>query len=152
MEESHRRGCARIPQPEKVWYADLGKGYDPDPGLSSFSAIWQVNGDKVERLHIARTPNYDLSDPNNPVKNWPTWAKIDDKTSTYSSPTVKDLKGTGADELKDVVIWCTAPSLMGSASPKGMGDAAWDLDAGSVKTGAFGKAAISPGTGPGISS
>jgi hypothetical protein len=129
-----------IPQPEKVWYIDLGKDYDPDPGLSSFSAIWQINGDEVERLHIARTPNYDLSDPDNPVKNWPTWSKIDAKTSTYYSPVISELKGTSADALKDVVIWCTTATLMGSASPRNMDNSTWDLDAGSVKTGAFGSA------------
>ena len=35
--------------------------------------MWQVSGNAVERLHIARTPNYDLSDPDNPVKNWYLW-------------------------------------------------------------------------------
>ena len=70
-----------IPQPDKVWYIDLGKDYDPDPVGAKFSAMWQVDGDKVERLHIAREPNYDFSDPNNPVKNWPTWSGYDAKTT-----------------------------------------------------------------------
>jgi hypothetical protein len=39
-----------IPQPDKVWYIDLGKDYDPDPDGVKFSAMWQVKGDKVERL------------------------------------------------------------------------------------------------------
>jgi hypothetical protein len=130
-----------MPEPERIWYIDLGANYDRDRGLESYSAIWQIEGDKVERLHIARTPNYDLSDPNNPVKNWPRWERIDNKTSTYHAPIIKELKGTSTDALKDVVIWATAPTLMGSASPKGMAKAKWDLETGSITTGAFGDAA-----------
>ena len=40
---------------------------------AKFSAMWQVNGDDVQRLHIARMPNYEMEDPNNPMKNWPVW-------------------------------------------------------------------------------
>lgn len=130
-----------MPDPSRIWFIDLGADYDRDRGLESYSAIWQVQGDKVERLYIARTPNYDFSDPNNPVKNWPTWERIDSKTSTYHAPIIKELKGTSADALKDVVIWATTPTLMGSAYPRGMADASWDLDAGSITTNAFGSAA-----------
>ena len=92
-----------IPQPDKVWYMDLGKNYDPDPQGDKFSAMWQVDGDKVERLHIAREPNYDLSDPNNPVKNWPVWTTYDRKTSTLTSPV---LKGLGDKNLfNGAVLW-----------------------------------------------
>jgi hypothetical protein len=45
-----------IPQPDNIWYIDLGKSYDPDPNSAKFSSMWQVDGDRVERLHIARTP------------------------------------------------------------------------------------------------
>ena len=34
-----------IPQPDKVWYIDLGKDYDPDPIGAKFSAMWQVTND-----------------------------------------------------------------------------------------------------------
>ena len=134
------RDAPGIPRPDRVWYIDLGRGYDPDEGLSSFSAIWQVDGDKVERLHIARTPNYDLSDPNNPLKNWPTWSRIDGGTSTYHSPVIRELNRTSGEELNDVVVWCTAPSLMGSAYPRNMRGSTWNINAGSVKTRAFGNA------------
>ena len=60
-------------------YIDLGLNYDSDGNTAGqdftakFSSMWQVSGDKVERLHIAREPNYDFSDPDDPVKNWPVW-------------------------------------------------------------------------------
>jgi hypothetical protein len=129
-----------IPEPDKVWYKDLGTGYDKDSGLSSFSAIWQCKGDSVERLHVARTPNYDLSDPDRPLKNWPTWTRIDAKSSTFASPVIKDLIGTSADELKDVSVWATAPTLMGSAYPRNVSAAKWDIESGTIGTKAFGDA------------
>lgn len=109
-----------IPQADKVWYNDVGKDYDPDTITAEatysakFSAMWQVSGDKVERLHIARQPNYDLSDPNNPVANWPTWTGYDKNSSTLTSPT---LKGLGdKDLLKDAVLWTETSFLMAAAS------------------------------------
>lgn len=131
-----------IPQPERVWYNDLGADYDPDKGQASFTAIWQVKGqaDTAQRLHLARTPNYDLSDPHMPMKNWPKWARIDPKSSTFSSPAIKELSGTDPAALKEVVIWATIPSLMGSAYPRSMADAKWDLAAGSVATKSLGDA------------
>jgi Concanavalin A-like lectin/glucanases superfamily len=116
-----------IPQPGKVWYNDVGKKYDPD-GTSAersytakFSAMWQVSGQKVERLHIARDPNYDLSDPNNPVKNWHTWSAFKGRRNagTLTSPA---LKGLGEKNLLDgAAIWTEHSFLMATVhkvSPK----------------------------------
>jgi len=107
-----------IPKPENVWYLDPGKDYDPDPNGAKFSAIWQINGDKVERLHIAREPNYDLSDPDNPVKNWPVWSayKYDEnkKMGTLTSPV---LIGLGDKNLLEgAFIWTERDFLMGAAT------------------------------------
>ncbi|MBI5724530.1 MAG: sigma-70 family RNA polymerase sigma factor [Planctomycetes bacterium] len=124
-----------VGQPDKVWYIDLGKDYDPDGGAAEarysakFSAIWQVSGDKVERLHIAREPNYDLSDPNNPVKNWPTWSKYDKGKKEFTSPT---LKGLGDKNfLNGAVCWTESSFLMGAASRTSIDS--YDPDAGTVK-------------------
>ena len=108
-------------EPEKLWYIDLGRDYDPDrisaeqTFTAKFSSMWQVNGEKVERLHIARTPNYDLSDPNNPVKNWPVWTKYQKANGlggggTFTAPL---LKGLGdKDLLKGAAIWTETSFLM----------------------------------------
>ncbi len=107
-----------IPYPNKVWYLDLPKNYDPDPESAKFSAMWQVSGDKVERLQIAREPNYDLSDPDNPVKNWPVWTAFDKKTGTLTSPA---LKGLGdKDLLNGAVLWTEHDFLMGAATKVAM--------------------------------
>ena len=106
-----------LPKPEKVWYLDLGKDYDADPGRAKFSALWQINGEKVERLHISREPNYDLSDPDNPVKNWPVWTAYkagEKKGGTLTSPA---LKGLGDKNLLEgAVIWTERDFLMGAAT------------------------------------
>ncbi len=108
-------------EPEKLWYIDLGKDYDPD-GISAeqtfsakFSSMWQVSGDTVERLHIARTPNYDLSDANNPMKNWPVWTNYQRASGLGSGGTFTAslLKGLGdKDLLKGAAIWTETSFLM----------------------------------------
>jgi hypothetical protein len=119
-----------IPQPDKVWYIDLGKDYDPDPDGVKFSAMWQVKGDKVERLHIAREPNYDFSDPNNPVKNWPTWSAYDGKTCTLTSPT---LKGLGDKDLfRGATIWTGIDFLMAADTARSMANWVYDPTTGSL--------------------
>jgi hypothetical protein len=119
-----------IPQPDKVWYIDLGKDYDPDPDGAKFSAMWQVEGDKVERLHIAREPNYDLSDPNNPVKNWPTWSAYDKKTNTLTSPA---LKGLGDKDLfRGASIWTGIDFLMAADTIRPMAQWVYNPETGSL--------------------
>ncbi|MBI5723033.1 MAG: hypothetical protein HZA50_03665 [Planctomycetes bacterium] len=123
-----------IGQPDKAWYIELDKNYDADRVTASeasysskFSAMWQVSGDKVERLHIARQPNYDLSDPYNPVKNWPTWSKYD--KGTFTSPV---LKGLGDKNLLNgAVIWTESAFLMGAASK--VSPLSYDPDTGTVQ-------------------
>lgn len=136
-----RRGNAReapgIPGPEEVWYIDLGMDFDPSPFRAKLSALWQIDGDTVERLHIARTPNYDRSDPNNPLANWPSWERVDASTSTFHSPVVTELRGAGPRALADAVIRATSPTLMGAAIPRAMGDASWNTAEGRVTTRAF---------------
>ena len=119
-----------IPQPEKVWYIDLGKDYDPDPPSAKFSAMWQVSGNKVERLHIAREPNYDLSDPNDPVKNWPTWSAYELKTGTFTSPFLKGLGDKAL--LNKAMIWTEGGFLMAAASKVSIGPGNYNPDIGSV--------------------
>jgi len=121
-----------MPRPEKVWYIDLGKDYDPDPDSAKFSAMWQVNGEKVERLHIAREPNYDLSDPNNPVQNWPVWTGYDPRTGTLTAPV---LKGLGDKEMfRGATIWTGTDFLMAANTAHSMAQWVYDPGAGSLSS------------------
>jgi len=118
-----------IPRPDKVWYMDLGKDSDPDLANAKFAAMWQINGDKVERLNIARMPKYDLSDPNNPVENWPTWSAYDKTSGKLTSPALKSLGDKNL--MNGAVIWSESDFLMGSAR-KMKTDWIYDPAAGSV--------------------
>ncbi len=131
-----------VPAPENVWYIDLGMDFDPGPTAAKFSAMWQIDGENVERLHIARTPNYDFSDPNNPLKNWPTWDRIDAGSNTFHSTVIRELEGADTEALRDAIVWSTNPTLMGSATPRDMSEAVWDTSAGTVTTTAFGSAEV----------
>jgi len=53
-----------IPEPEKVWYTDLD--YAP-------RRVWMLDGEKVTRLKLARTPNWTVSDPDDVKSEWWTW-------------------------------------------------------------------------------
>jgi hypothetical protein len=53
-----------IPDADKVWYADLN--YLP-------RNVFESNGGKVERLSLARTPNWKVSDPQDVMSEWWTW-------------------------------------------------------------------------------
>lgn len=119
-----------IPQPDKAWYIDLGKDYDPDPDGAKFTSMWQVDGNKVERLHIAREPNYDLSDPNNPVKNWPIWNAYKMASGTFTSPFLKSL---GNKEFLDgATIWTEGGFLMAAACGLEIPPGSYNPEAGSI--------------------
>lgn len=119
-----------MPKPDNVWYIDLGKDYDADPERSRFSAMWQIEGANVDRLHIAREPNYDLSDPNNPVKSWPVWTGYDPKTTTLTSATLKNLGDKNL--LAGASLWTETDFLMGAATIRPLGQCVYDPAAGSI--------------------
>ncbi len=111
-----------IPKPELVWYQDIGK--------KKASALWQVDGDKVERMQIARFPNYDGSDPDDPVKGWPVWTAYDFNTGRFTSPALKGLGDTNM--LDGATLWTEGGFLMAAASMCGYQNGSYDPVAGSV--------------------
>jgi len=55
---------ADIPEPEKVWWVDL----DFLP-----RSVWEERDGKVQRVELARTPNWKESDPENVLSEWWQW-------------------------------------------------------------------------------
>lgn len=55
---------ADIPDAAKVWYADL-----------SFAprSVWEERAGKIERIELARMPNWKVSDPDDVLSEWWTW-------------------------------------------------------------------------------
>ncbi len=120
-----------IPKPTAVWYLDVGKEGGPDLVASKFSAMWLIDGDQVKRLNIARMPECDLSDPDNPVKNWPTWSAYDKKTGTLTSRALRNLGDKNL--MNGAVIWSESDFLMGSAR-RMKADWTYDPSAGSISS------------------
>ena len=50
-----------IPEPEKVWYADVG--FVP-------RCVWEVKANEIERVPLARTPNWKVSNPEDVMSEW----------------------------------------------------------------------------------
>jgi len=57
-----------IPEPEKVWYRDIGTDYVP-------RALWMVAEGQIIRIPIARDPNWQESNPDDVKSEWYTWQK-----------------------------------------------------------------------------
>jgi hypothetical protein len=55
-----------LPEPGKVWVTQLGAG--PRPWT-----LWQIDGDEIVRLPLARTPNWRVVDPMDVMSEWWEW-------------------------------------------------------------------------------
>ena len=57
--------CPAIPaaEREKAWYIDLDQGFVP-------RMLWEIYDGKVIRIPIARTPNWKITDPDDPRSEW----------------------------------------------------------------------------------
>lgn len=55
---------ADIPEGQKVWYVDLP--FAP-------RSVWEERDGKAQRVPLARTPNWKVSDPNDVLSEWWTW-------------------------------------------------------------------------------
>jgi hypothetical protein len=66
-----------IPQPEKIWYADL----DWAP-----RNVWMVSQDgAVKRITLARTPNWTITNPDDIKSEWFTWKNPDKPFDNYTT-------------------------------------------------------------------
>ncbi|HDI45938.1 MAG TPA: hypothetical protein ENF60_01215 [Candidatus Omnitrophica bacterium] len=54
---------------DKVWYIDLDGSYIPQ-------AVWEIRGDKVIRVNIARNPNWEITNPDDPHSGWWEWTGV----------------------------------------------------------------------------
>ena len=64
---------ADMPDPDKVWYVDLGKDWVP-------TCVWQTGGGHPVRIHLARSPNWKASNPDDPQAEWWRWTGPVSKT------------------------------------------------------------------------
>lgn len=104
-----KRGATHgdIPEPEKVWWADL----DFAP-----RCVWRVDGDgAVTRIPLARTPNWQVSNPDDVKSEWWVWDNPDKpfgNTTTNAGGQeihlgidTKHIKDRPEDYFQGALIW-----------------------------------------------
>ena len=115
-----RKGAAHqdIPEAGEVWTADLS--FTP-------RSVWVVAGDgKITRIPIARTPNWNVSDPEDVMSEWWTWQQPQWWTGKNKT-TVKGRKmhlgvdrdhlTRSADYYQDAIVWTEWGIVMGTPFP-----------------------------------
>ena len=112
-------GHTDIPNPEKVWYVDLS--WVP-------RNVWMVGKrGEVTRIPLARTPNWNISDPDDILSEWWTWknpSKAFDNVTTingqqrhlaFDKDDVNDSKPQ--DYYENAVLWTTKGWVMNHPFP-----------------------------------
>ncbi len=108
-----------IPDAGKVWHVDL----DWVP-----RNVWVVSGEGgVNRVHLARTPNWEVSDPDDIQSEWWVWTNPSKPFDNYAE--VKGQKRHMAfdpkhindqkpqDYYEDAIVWTTKGWVMGTPYP-----------------------------------
>ncbi len=108
-----------IPNPEQVWYVDLP--WSP-------RNVWMIGKDGVvTRIPLARTPNWQIKDPDDIQSEWWTWKNPDKKFDNYA--TIKGGKRHLAfdhvninesrpqEYYENAVVWTTKGWVMGHPFP-----------------------------------
>ena len=108
-----------IPEPEKVWYVDL----DWAP-----RNVWMVGKDgAVTRIALARTPNWNITDPDDIKSEWWTWKNPDKPFDNYTTINGQrrhlafDKEHINTNQPQDyyqgAIVWTTKGWVMGSPFP-----------------------------------
>lgn len=103
-----------IPEPEKVWFIDLGPNFDTDSSDTKLSALWRLKGNEVVRLHIARDPNWKLSDPDDPTADWHRWETFNGDRNNGWLADPKRWAGKPISFFDGAIIWTQHRHLMGT--------------------------------------
>ncbi len=108
-----------IPEPEKVWYVDL----DWAP-----RNVWLVGKEgAVTRLALARTPNWNITDPDDIKSEWWTWKNPDNPFDNYTTFNGQrrhlafDNEQINTNKPQDyylgAILWTTKGWVMGNPFP-----------------------------------
>lgn len=114
-----------MPEPEKVWYVEIGTEVSP-------SAIWIDRGEEAQRIEIARHPNWSVSNINNPQEEWLRWDEGTGLRESRSKLVHEEVFGGKPEGFFDgAIIWTDWSGNMGSVVSRKAGEV--DPDAGSVQ-------------------
>lgn len=114
-----RRGAhARMPDGDKVWVADV---------THLPRAVWITRGDgEIRRLRLARWPNWNETDPNDLLSEWPAWDQPQWWTGVNKVVTaergeqhlgVSSLLPRPLEDLQGGTVWSEWGFVMGSPYP-----------------------------------
>lgn len=108
----HRGGGPEMPEPEKVWHADIG--FLP-------RAVWVVLPEGIQRLALARTPNWSISRWDDIHNEWATWKAVRQVrrgVETVNRGWDPDVLGRYTPEqLRGAIVWTEYAGFMGTAYP-----------------------------------
>lgn len=104
-----------MPQPEEVWYADIGTDYTP-------RAMWMVQESQIRRVHLAREPDWEVTNPDDVKSNWYEWEGREKETITEGgSEQVKvwgidsrHLTADSPDAYQGATVWSEYAGVMGT--------------------------------------
>jgi hypothetical protein len=57
-----------LPEPGKVWYLDIGTEFSPQ-------GLWVLRDGEARRIHIAREPDWQITNPNDVMAEWYAWTE-----------------------------------------------------------------------------
>ena len=98
-----------MPEPEKVWYLELGADAKRPFGL------WMLDGSNVIRLEIARHPNWTVSNPDDPQFEWAPWTDFEGGRGKPHWLTNEEIfKGRPKDFFQGATVWSEWAGNMGS--------------------------------------
>ena len=104
-----------IPEPQKVWYKDVGTDYVP-------RALWEVREGRITRIPIARTPNWTVSNPDDVKSEWYEWENVEDTTVEREGRQearvwgidAQHLTAEGEDAYAGATVWTEYVGVMGT--------------------------------------
>ncbi|MCM8803158.1 MAG: hypothetical protein NC827_07620 [Candidatus Omnitrophica bacterium] len=102
----------KVPEVDKIWCIDLKGDFVP-------RAVWLIEKDKIERIQIAREPDWE-EDPEDVLKNWWDWKRVSVKQEGGKVITGFDpvnLNSPEPDYYKDAIIWFQGSSVIGTPFP-----------------------------------
>lgn len=135
----------RIPEPTKVWFIDVGEDFDPNKDDRQFSCMWRIVDGATSRMHLARDPDWQAGNPNEPVAYWYQWETFQGYANS-GWLTDSRWKGKPADFFDGAQIYTQHRGLMGSPHQTKCGE--FKPETGSLRVNSPGGASYYPyGTG-----
>jgi hypothetical protein len=104
-----------IPEPEKVWYRDIGTDFAP-------RCLWEVRDGRITRIPIARTPNWTVTNPDDVKSEWYEWENVEKANATVDGQSVTKAFGIDAahltapepDAYVGAAVWTEYSGVMGT--------------------------------------